>query len=350
MIAWLSYIGIRHHKNIHHLWYYISPIESYISQDMELIIDTDTLNVLDSGYGDWLIHPCVRYIPEGLGGHKWWMSLTPYPEGNSKYEQPVLYYGVTNGDTPPSTWEYFGLIQDMHKSGYNADPNLYYDQVSGKMIIVWKEAYTENTMGGAKFNALMCRTFDGYSFGKILKLADNCDPDVEYITCPTLLPVGDSIFCFATEFEYKRDSKKRLQHGRSNIALWRPKNMNIDSLSYIYCKCLKQEYPSSFDYWHTDFAYDSISGFYYSVVTDEDGFSLLAGRSMDGFHYEYSEKPLKSFHDKQHERNIYKASLVPTDNSIYVFYPKRLKGERRVHIYCAEFDRRSFENIFCENE
>lgn len=47
--------------------YYVSPIESYISSDEILLVDVDTLNKIDSGYGDWLIHPCVRYIPNGIG-------------------------------------------------------------------------------------------------------------------------------------------------------------------------------------------------------------------------------------------------------------------------------------------
>ena len=70
----------------------------------ELNVDVKRLNEIDNKYGDWLIHPCVRYIPEGLGGHKWWMVVTPYPNYNSKYENPILYYGDSNDTTPPLNW------------------------------------------------------------------------------------------------------------------------------------------------------------------------------------------------------------------------------------------------------
>ena len=347
IVLGIAIVGYKYHRYAHHIYYFLFPIESYISDDVELKINTDTLNSIDSGYGDWLIHPCVRYIPEGLGGHQWWMALTPYPEGNSKYEQPILYYGDENTSTPPKKWNFFGIVQSMHKNkGYNADPNLYYDNESKELYIVWKEAYTENTLGGAKFNALMYRTFDGFSFGEIKKLADNCSPDIEYITCPTLMKVQDSLVCFATEFEFKRDPSQKLQHGKSHIALWKPSVVDKDSLGFEYASCLKQEYPENFDYWHTEFVFDSSSNKYLSVATDESGFNLLAGISFDGYHYTYSDKPLKSFHDSNHERNLYKASIVPMKDSIYIFVPKRLKGERRVHIYCASFNRTEYYNIF----
>lgn len=48
--------------------YYVFPTESYISIDEILSIDVNTLNKIDRGYDDWLIHPCVRYIPNGMGG------------------------------------------------------------------------------------------------------------------------------------------------------------------------------------------------------------------------------------------------------------------------------------------
>ena len=36
------------------------------------------------------VHPCVRYIPEGYLGHKWWMVYTPYYASNDKTENAIL--------------------------------------------------------------------------------------------------------------------------------------------------------------------------------------------------------------------------------------------------------------------
>ena len=32
-------------------------------------------------FGD-VVHPCVRYIPKGYLGHRWWMVYTPYYGSN----------------------------------------------------------------------------------------------------------------------------------------------------------------------------------------------------------------------------------------------------------------------------
>lgn len=50
----------------------------------ELNVDPLELNKINVQYGDWFVHPCVRFIPEGFAEHKWWMAVTPYPNYNSK--------------------------------------------------------------------------------------------------------------------------------------------------------------------------------------------------------------------------------------------------------------------------
>lgn len=330
-----------YNKYLKYAAYYVSPIESYISSDEILIVDVDTLNKIDSGYGDWLIHPCVRYIPNGIGGggYKWWMTVTPYPEGNSKYEQPLLYYGCDNSEVPPKEWKYYGMLQEMPEVGYNADPNIFYDEKAEKMIFLWKETRTINTKEEFKNNAIMYRTFDGDSLGKIEKLFDNCCNDIVKLTCPTLIRIKDSLYCFATEFEHDRVTGTEQPYGQSNLAIWKNKYLSSDSLHFNYSRVAEQFYNNGFNYWHTDFIYDSDNGLYYSVVTDEHGFNLLFGVSENGFNYRYLKKPLISFKDKNHSRNLYKASIAIANGRIFVFYPKRSKTSRSVHIYMAELNK-----------
>lgn len=84
IVLGIAILGYKYHRYAHHIYYFLFPIESYISDDVELEIDTDKLNSIDSGYGDWLIHPCVRYIPEGLGEHQWWMLKSEYYDCQKK--------------------------------------------------------------------------------------------------------------------------------------------------------------------------------------------------------------------------------------------------------------------------
>lgn len=340
VIGAISYVYTKgYYRFLKYAVYYVFPTESYISTDEILSIDVDTLNKIDRGYGDWLVHPCVRYIPNGMGGSKWWMAVTPYPEGNSKYEQPILYYGCENAETPPTEWIFYGMIQEMPQKGYNADPNIFYDEKTKMMILLWKETHTINTKEEYKNNAIMYRTFDGNKLGRIEKLFDNCDSDIVKLTCPTLLQIKDSLYCFATEFEHDRISNVDQPFGKSNLAVWKNEYLNMDSVMFSYSRVAKQIYNKGFNYWHTDFTYDSQTGLYYSVVTDESGFNLYFGVSENGFNYRYLKKPLISFRDKNHFRNIYKASIVLAKGRLFVFYPKRSKTNRSVHIYKAELDK-----------
>ena len=228
----------------------------------------------------------------------------------------------------------------MPKHGYNADPFMYYSGKEKLLYIVWKECKTSNTLKKAYYNALMYRTFDGKKWGPIKKLLDNSSPREAKITAPSLLCIEDSLYVFATDFEYERDPRKVLAHGRSGIAVWKSVNNLLDDPIFKYQKRIDQDYPQSFDYWHTEFIYDPYEKLYYSTVTNENGFDLLFGVSKDGFKFKYSTTPLISFKDKSHSRNLYKASLVATKDSIYFFYPKREHDRRAVHIYYSSLNKR----------
>lgn len=83
------------------------------------------------------IHPDIFYDASGWNGYKYWMTMTPYPNGNSDFENPSI---VTSNDG--YTWEVpSGLTNPIvyPTSGYNSDPNfafkngtlyLYYREVS----------------------------------------------------------------------------------------------------------------------------------------------------------------------------------------------------------------------------
>jgi len=331
--------GLKYRRYLSYIWYYVSPAESYIQSDTLLNVDTDTLRRIDAGYGDWLVHPCVRYIPEGLGGHQWWLAVTPYPEGNSRYENPVLYYGDGEGDIVPKNWKYAGMIQEMPKSGYNADPNLYYDSESHLLYIIWKECNTPNTKQNCQNNAIMFRTFDGEKFGEIKKLFDNTNDGKVRVTAPTLIKIRDSVYCFATDFEHERQPGTLTPRGKSGIAVWHNGSLSLDTINFSYVMSKMPRYKEGFDFWHTEFIYDETDKAYYSVVTNENAFDILLGVSKNGFDYTYIDKPLISFTDKRHQRNLYKASLVSIKDKLYVFYPKRSKESRTVHLYYSSVDK-----------
>lgn len=89
-----------------------------------------------------MVHPCVRYIPEGYLGHKWWLVYTPYFRSDASLEQPVLCYAESDdAEIFPRSWKTHCLVKDKLEDGYNSDPTLLYYE--GKLYVYWRENYVK---------------------------------------------------------------------------------------------------------------------------------------------------------------------------------------------------------------
>lgn len=300
-----------------------------------LNIELEGLHKVGPGYGHWLVHPCVRYITEGFAGHKWWMVVTPYPNSNSYYEQPVLYYGDGNDGEPPQNWKFVSIVQEPHERGFNSDPNLFYD--GKKLWIFWKESKTENTLESANWHSIMARSFDGSSWSPVQKMADNNDPHIANVFAPTILNIDGEIIMLATAFEHPRVSGSHLPFGHNHLALWRLDRNEIEGAHFVFDRVCKQSYPKDFNFWHADICQTSDNS-YCCVVTDEQAKRLLIGKSNNGVEFKFSETPLLSSYGNN-VSYIYKASPVFVNGSLYVFHPLRtglLKKNRKVDIYYSK--------------
>lgn len=76
------------------------------------------------------VHPKVLYIPDGFGGHEYWMAYTPYPNSNDMYENPCVAYSDdgcnwTNISGNP--------IDYPNGNGYNSDTHLVYRADTGTL-------------------------------------------------------------------------------------------------------------------------------------------------------------------------------------------------------------------------
>jgi hypothetical protein len=312
-------------------YYVLDHEETFLTRGDVLNLDLAPLHEIDVQYGDWLVHPCVRYIPEGINGHKWWMAVTPYPNSDSKYEQPILFCGVGNDVFPPMKWNYVGIIAERHDLGYNADPNIFY--ADGKLWIVWKEHATENT----KRNCIMMCSYDGNSFSLPRKVLEERDSIHVGLTAPVILEINDSIKLLATDFEHARIEDQQ-PFGDNSLAVWYLEGNDWENGIFKYQCSAKQDYPSGFNYWHSDMVKVN-DKLYYSVVTPEQADKILIGESYDGVHYRYLEKPLLSRNGNM-LTNLYKASLVSVNDNYYLFYPclsNYSKYNKKSYIHCKAF-------------
>ena len=325
----------------------LKPSPVALKSASRLCVDTRPLRKIDPLYGDFLIHPCIRYIPEGFAGHKWWMAVTPFPRMDDRYENPVLYFGEGEGPEPPKKWRFVGIVQSAYEKGYNADCNLFFD---GSLLwILWKETETPNTTPDSGYNCVMGRSFDGFSFGPVKKFLDNPDTTANRMTAPCVMKIGKKICLLATYYEKRIDNPVH-PHGLSGISIWELEGESMSSGHFAWKHDVVQEYPDWFDFWHADFFENG--GRYYCVVTTERATTILMGVSIDGEKYSFSSLPLLSKTGNLYT-GMYKASAVVVDGRFHLFFPRKSITGRRSRIYHSFLDIHGLVlnlSYFCGNE
>lgn len=304
--------------------------ETALQIGKELNVDPIELNKINPNYGDWFVHPCVRYIPEGFAGHRWWMVVTPYPNGNSKYENPVLYYGEGNTEDVPHDWRMVGIVQDTHaEGGYNADGNIYFD--GSKLWIIWKENNTDNTIKEFGYRVIMGCTFDGHKFSKPIVVAHNLNETSMYLASPVLQEIDGNIKILGVYSPMIGDNCPGMIKKPRSIAVF--SNSSLFNTPFYFDYIAEQDYKKGFDFWHIDCFEGNKK--YYCLVTPESGNEILLGESENGLNYKFYNKALLHSNGKQRSPYMYKPSGVLIGDIFHLFYPSKLKDKKRVHIFCT---------------
>ena len=183
-------------------------IKEHLLFDRSPLQDEVTLSYsMPREYGDFAVHPCVRYISQGLGGFKWWMALSPYPEYDIKKENILLFHGKNERyEQPPTEWEFVKEVCGTHPQGFNSDPNLYFD---GKQLwIIWREWETENLPEKVSLVCIRCsKTTDGKEFSPHETIAYNefCEYSMQGDTamCPIVVRYQNELAMYASCYSYE---------------------------------------------------------------------------------------------------------------------------------------------------
>ena len=79
-----------------------------------------------------LVHPDAAVFPGRWRGKRYWVSGTPYPAGNPKYENPSIYHGRTSNElrVPPGVTN---PIVAAPATGYMSDPDILHDPDSNEL-------------------------------------------------------------------------------------------------------------------------------------------------------------------------------------------------------------------------
>jgi PGF-pre-PGF domain-containing protein len=191
------------------------------------------------------VHPDIYYNANGWRGYKYWMVMTPYPNGDSAYENPSIL--VSNDGISWSVPQ--GLqnpIDPKPASGSNSDVDIVYNETADRIEIYYVES-------GAGTSYLMRRTSaDGitWSAEKNTMLV----PDYQVMS-PAIIKNGsvydmwytggancnaDTTVKFASSADGINWSSPQMVNIKSNLNIW-----HLD-VSYI---------PSQNEYWMVYAAY-----------------------------------------------------------------------------------------------
>lgn len=136
-----------------------------------------------------LTHPCVRHFPEGVAGHSWWMTASPYPNSALELENPCVWYsddGIHwSADGIPNPLD-LPLTVNGAQASMNSDPHLLV-RPDGVMEVWWRTNYWENS-GEGLYTVVYRRTStDGVNWTAKEELHRMLTNSADGIVCPVAL-------------------------------------------------------------------------------------------------------------------------------------------------------------------
>ena len=92
-----------------------------------------------------VVHPSVVAFPSAWNGRRFWLALTPYPNSDSRVENPSLFSSENGNSFAVPT----GVTNPVAKTsrGYLSDPDLAFDPVSNELRMYYREVVESHHHG-----------------------------------------------------------------------------------------------------------------------------------------------------------------------------------------------------------
>lgn len=283
-------------------------------------------------YKDDCLHPCIRFIPEGFAGSKWWMVQSPYYGRNNKLENPVLYHAEDSNH--PLKWNLSVLVQDTPEAGFNSDPVIYYE--NHILWIFWREKSTPLCENLNISSAIVgVKTIDGKRFSPPKVFLTQQDSDYDAIQCPIIIKNKNRYHFYTVNYQYspKRESK--------GITIWEGSSLEepdffktcnitvkpvftVDKWKQlrIFDSYLFIPKPLRHDLWHFDLFEYKGRLFMFSVA--EWGDNIMISVSRDYKHFKTYFLPVVNTHCLEqmigYRSYLYKPTGYIKDDILYLYY------------------------------
>lgn len=263
----------------------------------------------DINHGD-VVHPCVRYIPEGFEEHCWWLVYTPYYNADASMENPILCYAVSNDPEPPTEWKVYCEVKGKPKKGYNSDPVLLYTK--GQLYVFWREYGTEAVeVSGHQVATFGAKVKDGGIVDEFGPVVWSDDMEVDNEVSPTFIQKDNEYICLAMHLQFHSKWIKRQMPALKSLltkllAVTDLLGFGSQQKSFGIARWFSNEIDSPFKYkdtvefkkcnslyrpWHMDF-FEYQGRLYAIVQTNQCNADLCLAYSDDWNTFTFYKKPL----------------------------------------------------------
>jgi hypothetical protein len=254
-----------------------------------------------------VVHPSAVMFPSAWHGQRFWLALTPYPNSDSRVENPSLYSSAT-GDA----WAIPAGVTNpvmRTKRGYLSDPELVYDPATDELRLYYREVMEKHS-GSKKARheadvVYVSRSSDGvrWSAGRVLAADAG-----RYVVSPTVTRRGTG--------DWQMWSVDAGRHGCSSRETRIIMRRSQDGLTWGKPSKLTFVQPG-YRPWHIDMQYVPQLRAYWGLVAAYPaggsctGTSLFLTTSSDGVHWTTFPTPLLARGAlPQFSTNVYRSTFA----------------------------------------
>lgn len=260
----------------------------------------------DSQYPNNAYHPKVVDIGKNWNGYRYWISYTPYPNGNDKYENPTI---VGSNDLINYSEIKFceGIPSNYKKSvRFNSDSELVYNPDKNRLELYWR--YTDYE---ANYMALYMRySYDGSKWSGRTPVYETYNRKKYDMVSPAIV---------------YENGKYKVWYVSGYKVWYRELTNNAWSDSVV----TSLSYPSTTYTWHIDV--EKINGRYELLTcsttdkSDRKHMSLYYAASADGIKWSTAEKVLSPSSDSSNwdGGGLYRSAFIYTNDNYIVLYSGR---------------------------
>lgn len=269
------------------------------------------------------VHPSVIYIDKGWNGYKYWMGITPYPQGNDNMENPQILVSNDGVNFAPFNGlnKALAIPDDVNKGSHYSDIALCFANDTLEVYFRYNPPNSTSTGPDNGCNKLfVMKTSDGVNWTSPKLVLDTTTFNEKYDFVSPKIIYDEGVY--------------KIWFSNYSANLYYTETKNWKTFKKV-STCNITDKPSNFSLWHQDIIKTSL-GYECIIAGYVDGkFSpqnLYYCYSKDGINFSPAKLLLTpSNRDGFDNESLYKSCLVRVPDKYLLYYSARNKnGEWRI--------------------